>query len=244
VSLKINNLTGFNSGGVYRQNLVRSNSGEVVSTTVEGSASASNLLLISLWLQVPGSVAINALTMGVAAGAANDRVRIGYASSSDPGVLRVQLGISNPTGIVNATTTETHTHNSLIHILYARSGTTHEMAVNDTIQTLSSAPTGTTNSPFDAMDDTHVGLTAEDAIYGDVWVGPEQFLDITVEANRRKFIDSSGNPVALGPTGENPTGTSPYIFMGNNMRAADWNTGTNNGTMTGFSLSGGNFTDV
>lgn len=55
------------------------------------------------------------------------------------------------------------------------------------------------------------------------------FLDITVEANRRKFIDALGKPVGLGADGSLPTGVQPEIF------ADDGNIGNNLG-------SGGNAT--
>ena len=39
-------------------------------------------------------------------------------------------------------------------------------------------------------------------------------LDMTVEANRRKFIDASGNPVSLGADGSTPTGSQPEVYLG------------------------------
>lgn len=46
-----------------------------------------------------------------------------------------------------------------------------------------------------------------------VWFTHSQYIDFSVQANRRKFIDSSGDPVALGLTGELPTGTQPEIYL-------------------------------
>ena len=40
-----------------------------------------------------------------------------------------------------------------------------------------------------------------------------EFLDLTVEANRRKFIDAAGSPVYLGDNGELPTGTASIIYL-------------------------------
>lgn len=39
------------------------------------------------------------------------------------------------------------------------------------------------------------------------------YTDFSVEANRRKFIDASGEPVDLGKFGELPTGSRPEIYM-------------------------------
>jgi hypothetical protein len=38
------------------------------------------------------------------------------------------------------------------------------------------------------------------------------FIDISVEANRRKFINSIGDPVDLGADGSNP-GVTPIVFL-------------------------------
>lgn len=59
-----------------------------------------------------------------------------------------------------------------------------------------------------------------------------EFLDISVEANRRKFIDASGNPATLGGDGSNPTGTAPLIY------APDGNAVNNLGSGGDFTLTG------
>lgn len=66
----------------------------------------------------------------------------------------------------------------------------------------------------------------------DLWFD-ENYLDVSVEANRRKFIDGSGNVVDLGSDGSAPTGTAPIIFMSG--VTSSWH--TNDGT-------GGGFTEV
>lgn len=57
------------------------------------------------------------------------------------------------------------------------------------------------------------------------------YLDFSVVANRRKFIDASGAPVSLGADGSTPTGTVPIIYLNNTYNFFDINRG-----------SGGNFT--
>lgn len=66
------------------------------------------------------------------------------------------------------------------------------------------------------------------------WWQPNLFLDLDVEANRRKFITANGNPVFLGSDGSLPTGTSPMIFLSGD--TASWH--TNKGTGGGFTESG------
>ena len=47
------------------------------------------------------------------------------------------------------------------------------------------------------------------------WLSINQYVDFSVTANRRKFIDSSGDPVALGIDGSRPTGTAPEFYLDN-----------------------------
>ena len=66
-----------------------------------------------------------------------------------------------------------------------------------------------------------------------------EFLDLSVEANRRKFIDASGKPVDLGVDGSTPTGTAPLIFLSGDTDA--WH--TNKGSGGGF-VENGALTDA
>ena len=45
------------------------------------------------------------------------------------------------------------------------------------------------------------------------WEAPVSFVDLSVVANRRKFIDNHLSPVDLGSAGQNPFGSSPPIFL-------------------------------
>ena len=60
----------------------------------------------------------------------------------------------------------------------------------------------------------------------------DTFVDITVEANRRKFISATSKPVDLGADGSTPTGVSPLIY------APDGDPSTNAGTGGNFSITG------
>jgi hypothetical protein len=59
-----------------------------------------------------------------------------------------------------------------------------------------------------------------------IWFDTEQFIDITIEANRRKFIDANQMPVALGPDGSLPTGTAPQVYLDNPLSTFHRNRGT------------------
>ena len=47
----------------------------------------------------------------------------------------------------------------------------------------------------------------------DVWLDMGTYIDLSVESNRRKFINADEKPVDLGADGSNPTGTTPDIFL-------------------------------
>lgn len=67
----------------------------------------------------------------------------------------------------------------------------------------------------------------------DIWFNPT-YIDLSVEANRRKFIDATGRPVDLAPNGSAPTGSSPILFLSGN--TAIWH--TNKGTGGGMTENG------
>ena len=64
-------------------------------------------------------------------------------------------------------------------------------------------------------------------------------MDLSVTANRRKFINASGAPRYLGASGELPLGAAPDIYCKVPTGAADA-TGfaTNRGTAGNFTITG------
>lgn len=68
----------------------------------------------------------------------------------------------------------------------------------------------------------------------DFWLDTGTFIDLSVEANRRKFIDEDGNPVYLGSDGSLPTGEAPDIFLSGDTE--NWH--SNKGTGGGFTENG------
>ena len=49
--------------------------------------------------------------------------------------------------------------------------------------------------------------------YSQFWLRFGTYMDLSVEANRRLFIDPIGRPVWLGDNGEIPTGSAPIVFF-------------------------------
>ena len=68
----------------------------------------------------------------------------------------------------------------------------------------------------------------------ELYINTAEFIDITVQANRRKFIDASGKPVSLGSDGSLPTGTAPVVYLNGDSTNFETNQGTGgNFTVTG-----------
>lgn len=70
-----------------------------------------------------------------------------------------------------------------------------------------------------------------DADVCEVWIAPNEWLDITSPANVQKFRSASAKPVNLGSTGNLPTGNQPWVYFKNPFSSFGVNSG-----------SGGNFT--
>lgn len=105
--------------------------------------------------------------------------------------------------------------------------------------TVINTTTFTSGSTLDNTVTSHsIGATTAGSLFelGDiyaVWFDSTAAMDFTVEANRRKFIDSNNVPIFLGANGELPTGTSPILFLGYD-KVARWknNRGTATSTFT------------
>jgi hypothetical protein len=78
------------------------------------------------------------------------------------------------------------------------------------------------------------GVAKMNCEVADAWLDFGTYIDLSVAANRRKFIDASGKPVDLGSDGSTPTGSPPSIFLTNPL--ATWH--TNAGSGGGFTENG------
>ena len=96
-----------------------------------------------------------------------------------------------------------------------------------------------------AIGATPTGGNTFDGNLAEVWAAPGQYIDVSSESNRRKFIDVNGRPVILGNNGSKPTGTAPlaYTRIARNDNASDFATnraGNGDFTITGtLALSAG-----
>ncbi len=72
----------------------------------------------------------------------------------------------------------------------------------------------------------------------EIYFAPGQYLDFSVEANRRKFITSDGKPANLGLTGSIPTGTAPIIYLHLDDGETASNLAVNRGTGGNLTVTG------
>lgn len=72
----------------------------------------------------------------------------------------------------------------------------------------------------------------------DLYINLGTYIDPTVTANLRKFIDVAGKPVNLGETGEKPTGSSPIIYLSKRDSEVANDFATNKGTGGTLTLVG------
>lgn len=100
------------------------------------------------------------------------------------------------------------------------------------------------NAPYTSMVDWHVGAHVNDTLktdgcVADVYFAPGQYIDISVESNRRKFITADGTPAKLGATGDTPTGTAPILYSHLDDGETANNLAINRGTGGNLTVTGG-----
>ena len=103
------------------------------------------------------------------------------------------------------------------HLLssWDRGSATPQLYIDDTSD-ISIAANGSgafdyTRGEFSTGSDNSGGSPFNGAM-AEFYFAPGQYLDFSVEANRRKFITASGKPVDLGTDGSTPTGTAPIVY--------------------------------
>lgn len=110
--------------------------------------------------------------------------------------------------------------------------------LND-VSTLTTGTNVNTEIGFAQGDENGVGASFDsgnkvDGRIADFWMAPGVYLDFSVEANRRKFINLDKKPVFLGADGSLPTGAAPRMFFSGPV--VDWH--INKGTGGGFTEQG------
>ena len=76
-----------------------------------------------------------------------------------------------------------------------------------------------------AVGSTAGGTNLFNGAITELYFAPNQFLDLSIEANRRLFIDANGFPVSLGADGSTPTGLQPLVYLPNGDATANQGSG-------------------
>lgn len=146
--------------------------------------------------------------------------------------------VSNPLNITFPTSTfATGTWYNIIVSIDLTNASNRHVYVNDSAASVTYASynnlTCEFSKPFDIGRNDGPSNYFDGAMF-DFWMNFNQYLDLSVTANRRKFISASGSPVGLGPEGQNPNGTAPDVFLSGKVN--NWH--INKGTAGGFTENG------
>jgi len=174
--------------------------------------------------------------------------RIFEASTSGAGEFLINIGVSDQirffgdnasgTVILDMDTSNNTMDGTWKHILFSfdlSDPSRRHIYVDDTSD-LSSASIYIDDF-LDVTGNSNNGVGSLGALLGaelaDMWVDFGTYIDLSIEENRRKFINADGQAIDLGADGSLPTGSAPDLFLSGD--TASWH--TNKGT-------GGGLTEV
>lgn len=236
--LRINELSGFGGDAGYKANAVNFDGSTYLTKTTDLSGNADNkLLTVSFWVKTQTNT-LNQTVYSATSGSLDQIIRLDTSNDT------VELLFDNSSGtlILDASISHVIEDFGWFHILIS-------LDLSDTgkryayINDASKSPTWNTytNDTIDHTKTTHLISTtnsgaASNSVFGDVadlWID-WSYLDISTEANRRKFISAAGKPVDLGADGSKTTGVTPIMFFSGS--TADWH--TNKGDGGGFVENG------
>jgi hypothetical protein len=192
----------------------------------------------SFWFRPTGLAASNQVMFRIG-------TAVTFVRSATTGTLRIDASLPGVGSRIGYTSGATLPLSSWYHILvsWTLPGTNViQVYISDAVDTPGSSTLTTGNVGLTATPNG-LGISAGGTpfVAGDFaefWFAPT-YIDLSVTANRRKFIKADGKPAFLGLTGQRPTGSSPLIYLKG--PASNW--GTNSGTGGNFTVTG-TFTDT
>ena len=168
--------------------------------------------------------------------ASNEYFRVRFNTSNELTIDGQETGV----GVYNLLARSSAiTDGNWHHVLFSIDSTNRsldQIYIDDVDDTNALSPT---YSAFGGGSVVSIGAfsNGSEKLYGDLadlWVDFDNYIDWSVEANRRAFIDARGLPVDLGADGSGATGTQPDIFLSGD--TANWH--TNKGSAPGFTENG------
>eukprot|EP00873_Tetraselmis_striata_P034694 jgi/Tetstr1/454958/TSEL_041819.t1 len=195
---------------------------------------ASKVGTISVWARFDATGAAYELFSSYAAAMVEIR------KNSDDSITVHGRVMGSSSNILLLTTNNTYIANTWYHIIVSwdLASTTASMYVNDVSQALTTTLVNNNITWIEA--DYTVGARPGGGVklngcMAELYATRE-YIDLSVEANRRKFISASGAPVSLGADGSLPTGNQPDIYLSG--AAANWDAGKNFGSAPDFTVTG------
>lgn len=206
-------------------------------TTTLGSVSSPTSILGSFWIRPNLSDTSQRVIIARNRGAGGAGLTVEFQGGTSILIITA-INAAGTTTVFNFTG-PTLSNSAWHHVLFAYdSGTlTGKLYIDDSYH---SDPTtnlgGTIGNPSSTQIGSFVSTSANNLNGGlaEVWIGYGQFSDITVTANRRKFITAAGKPALLGSDGSGPTGTRPTIYF----RGGETEFATNRGLGGTFTQTG------
>jgi hypothetical protein len=199
---------------------------------------------LAFWIKITGNLTSTNTIMDLGNFVTVLRIRDNSGSIPDRQKLNITCRNSGASTRVAYTSGTQLTVSNWIHVLCSWNTTTgaSDYYFND----VADSPVTDTITAGDidyTQANNRIGLTTSGAArlaadMAEFWFNTA-YIDLSVEANRRKFIKASGKPEYLGKNGERPTGSSPLIYLKG--PASNW--GTNSGTGGNFTVTG-TFTDT
>lgn len=192
-----------------------------------GGLTSTSDMTVSFWIK-PDLVAseITYLIESGAGGATRQFITVEANSSTQLRIFIRHTTNGSQDGITYASSYGSVTNGAWNHIVYGYdySANNLEVAINDTDQSASNQENGTNTFPGTTTADTYLGVLNQSSNYYDgclteFWMD-DTYYDVSVESNRRNFIDSDGYPVELP--------SSPLVYL-NGTKDFNWvNSGTYN----------------
>lgn len=147
---------------------------------------------------------------------ANSRFAIQHSATHEI----IISGVSpSAVGVLTLQTTNIAPHFQYVHLLASWNMTTGaaKFYMNDVDET--NLVLMTTGNDIDYTDTEHYfGRSAFpifhlDGAISEFYLNTAEYIDLSIEANRRKFISAQGKPVFMGANGSAPTGNQPIIYF-------------------------------
>lgn len=182
-------------------------------------AADSKLFTGSVWFKYDGDFSTEAeIICGGAALGGDWRLRVEVNTS---GTISLVAANAAGTNILVASSTAVIKVRSWTHVMFSidlANVSNRHLYVNDAGGI--SASTYTNDDIDFTLPDWAVGSAPDgdqrlNGGLAEIWFAPGVYIDLSIEANRRKFITAGIRPVDLGATGQIPTGVAPLIYLSN-----------------------------